>query len=163
MVEVVHFPLRSYGRPSTKGQSIGRFRVYVNGFLDPVVYEQGKAVTFVGEARGVENGSVGELEYVFPVMDATGYYLWKDIQQVDVSMIYMGPHWGYGYGYGFPYHTRHRVYIRSENSSNVGSGGGSAPPPSSSTKPIKPTPRDRQTGGLKKRALGAARFCLWRQ
>ena len=157
MLEIVHYPLRSYGRPVVGDQSIGRFRVYVNGFLDPVVYEQGKAVTFVGTATGVEEGLVGEHEYVFPVMDASGYYLWKDVQRVDVTSVHVWPY--YGWGIGFPYHTRHRVYIHSGNSSsgNSGSGGTTStstsstqrraptpnPPPSQ-----RPAPRDPQTKGV---------------
>lgn len=130
MLEVLHYPLRSYGRPVSGDESMGRFRVYVDGFLDPMVFQSGRSVTFSGELIGVEEGAVGEHRYVFPTMQSKGYHLWKEIERVEISGIHMWPYydpWGWRYG---PYHQR--VIIRrsghyhnstgSNNSGNRNSG-----------------------------------------
>ncbi len=128
MLEVLHYPLRSYGRPVSGDESMGRFRVYVNGFLDPMVFEQGRSVTFTGDLIGVEEGKVGEHRYVFPTIQSKGYHLWKEIERVEISSIHMWPYydpWGWRYG---PYHQRviirrsgHR-YHGSDSSGNRNSG-----------------------------------------
>ncbi len=101
MLEVVHYPLRSYGRPIIKRESIGRFRVYIDGFLDPMVYQKGRMMTFAGELAGVEDGLVGEHQYRFPTLKAGGYYLWEDIERIEIEHISL---WPYGYGrYGWPH------------------------------------------------------------
>ena len=85
MVELVQFPLRDYGRPMVSDDSPGRFRVYVDGFLDPVLYEKGRAITFTGKVAGVEKGTVGEQAYEFPTLKAKGYHLWKKRDQSHVT------------------------------------------------------------------------------
>ncbi|MDO6839765.1 Slp family lipoprotein [Paraglaciecola chathamensis] len=111
LIEMVYYPLRSYGRPLQSDESIGRFRVYVNGFLDPMVYKKGRTMTFTGDFVRLEKGMVGEHEYVFPTLASSGYYLWKEIQQVDVNMISVWPYdyWRYGW-YNRPFHNR--LFIR---------------------------------------------------
>lgn len=113
MVEVLQFPLRGYGRPVSVADSAGRFRVYVDEFLDPMVYEQGRTVTFTGKVLGVEEGLVGEHNYVFPTLKAEGYYLWKDIERVEITNFNQYPFGGY---YGWPMRPLHSsVIIRSSN------------------------------------------------
>lgn len=116
LLEVVHFPLRSYGRPILHDESIGRFRVYVDGFLDPMVFEKGRMMTFAGQVIGTEEGVVGEHQYVFPTLHADGYHLWKDYDRVEVETISVWPsiHYRRGaFGYrgwfgwhAWPYHQR---------------------------------------------------------
>lgn len=118
MLELVYYPLRSYGRPVSGDESMGRFRVYVDGFMDPMVYQQGRSMTFTGELRGVEEGLVGEHKYVFPTIQSGAYHLWQNIQRVDVTGVHI---WPYSYWYGWyprPYH--HRVIIRGSNTRHYG-------------------------------------------
>lgn len=123
MIEIVHYDLRSYGRPLLSNQSVGRFRVYVDGFLDPMVFEQGRLVTFAGELNGVEEGTVGEHNYVFPSIKSSGYHLWKDIERVEISNIHIFPYHSY---WGWPHRPQHqRMVIRS--SSSQASGGSTTP------------------------------------
>lgn len=119
MLELVYYPLASYGRPLAGDESIGRFRVYVNGFMDPMVYQKGRTMTFTGDFSGLEDGLVGEHQYVFPTLNASGYYLWKEIQRVDVNMISVWPYdyWRYGGYYNRPFHNR--VILRSTISHNT--------------------------------------------
>ncbi|MFQ3198846.1 MAG: outer membrane lipoprotein [Paraglaciecola sp.] len=118
MLELVYYPLASYGRPLAGDESIGRFRVYVNGFIDPMVYQKGRTMTFTGDFSGLEDGLVGEHQYVFPTLDASGYYLWKEIQRVDVNMISVWPYdyWRYGGYYNRPFNNR--VILRSTTNRN---------------------------------------------
>ncbi|MDN4504361.1 Slp family lipoprotein [Alteromonadaceae bacterium BrNp21-10] len=121
LIEMVHHSLRSSGRPIGADESIGRFRVYVKGFLDPMIYKSGRSVTFVGSVIGTETGMVGEHQYEYPALQASSYHMWNEISQVDVTAIsiWSGPRWGGWYswnhfgGWGMsPFHHR-RVTIRS--------------------------------------------------
>lgn len=119
VLELVFYPLRSYGRPIVSDESIGRFRVYVDGFLDPMVYAKGRAVTFTGQVLGTEEGLVGEQPYVFPALHSTGYHLWKEVQTVDISGVYVWPS-SYWYGwYPRPFHQRVIIRNRSPNNANT--------------------------------------------
>jgi outer membrane lipoprotein len=142
MLELVHYDLRSYGRPIVSDQSVGRFRVYVDGFLDPMVFKQGRVVTFAGRLMGVEEGAVGEHNYLFPTLKSSGYHLWKDIDHVDVSTIHVWPYHSY---WGWPYHpVRQRVLIRSGH--HQSSGGARTPSRSDRSKSpsLRTTASDNQ-------------------
>ena len=116
MLDIVYYPLRAYGRPILRKESIGRFRVYVNGFLDPMVYQKGRSMTFAGTLTGTETGLVGEHNYVYPTLEASGYFLWEDIDRIEIETISVWPGYGHPWGvrgfYGWrlwPYHQRHIV------------------------------------------------------
>ncbi|XOV78748.1 MAG: Slp family lipoprotein [Aestuariibacter sp.] len=137
LLEVVHFPLRSYGRPIPDDESIGRFRVYVNGFLDPMVYQTGRMMTFAGQVIGSEEGVVGEHQYVYPTLQADGYHLWKDYDRVEVETISVWPSFHFRHGvYGhrgwfgwhaWPYHQR--VIIKRRHDHHNYNQHGNTPPP----------------------------------
>ena len=121
LVEMVHYPLRSYGRPSVSDDSVGRFRVYIDGFLDPMVFKPGRSLTIKGQVLGSEKDMVGEHEYVFPAIKAEGYHLWREVQEVDVTTFGFGyypyPYHGWYGWHMWPYHQR--VIIRTRNSGPV--------------------------------------------
>jgi outer membrane lipoprotein len=146
-LEMLYYPLKGYGRPITSDESAGRFRVYIDGFLDPMVYKTGRLLTVIGEVGGSESGTVGEHEYVFPVINASGYHMWKNIDRVTVSTIGVGMGYWPGYyssWYGWhlwPYHQR--MIIRSSNASrdwSTNSGSADSPRPRSDSSP-SPAPR----------------------
>lgn len=87
-IEVVNFPLRGYGRPVAGDTSDGRFRAKLTGFVDPVVYAKGKSVTFTGTIGVAEQGKIDEFSYLFPVLEVTGKYLWKDIEPRQNTITY---------------------------------------------------------------------------
>lgn len=131
VLEMVHFPIKSYGRPISGDQSVGRFKVYVSGFLDPMVYKVGRSITFVGQVLGTEKGKVGEQDYTFPTLHADNYHLWKELPDVEVAHIEIWPHhYGYYGWYGWPYHHRSYVIKRTRNSHHS---------PSVSNREISPT------------------------
>lgn len=126
MLEMVYYPLTSYGRPLSSDESMGRFRIHVNGFMDPMVYQVGRLMTFTGELTGVEEGLVGEHKYVFPSANVTNYYLWKKLQRIDISRVDIWP-----YDYWFNHYPRpfsRRVIIRSSNDSGRHHSTGSSRP-----------------------------------
>jgi outer membrane lipoprotein len=140
--EMVYYPLNGYGRPISSEESMGRYRIHINGFMDPMVYQVGRLMTFTAELNGLEKGLVGEHEYVFPTANVTAYYLWKNVQRIDVSSVHV---WPYQYWYGhYPRRYNRSLIIRGSNGNS--SHRGNATRPSGATtlpKPVKVT-RDKQ-------------------
>lgn len=88
VIEVVNFELQRWGRPLASDQSNGRFRAKIDGFVDPMVYKQGSHVTFAGTIAEPETGTIDEYTYLFPVIEATGKYLWparKENTRIEVN------------------------------------------------------------------------------
>jgi len=77
LLEIVSRPLRRNGRPVHNDRTYGRFLARVPEFLDPVIVEDGRDITFVGSLVARQQGNVGRAEYVFPVLDAQTYTYWK--------------------------------------------------------------------------------------
>lgn len=126
VVEVLSKELKSSARPASSDDSPGRFRVYVKSFLDPMVYQSGRSITFVGQVVGTENGKVGEHQYTYPTLQASGYHMWQVQSNVNVTsysygMGYWNRWYGWGYGGLYPYHSR--VIIRSNDNPGTSSMG----------------------------------------
>lgn len=110
VIEVVNFPLNSWGRPVPGDQSAGRFRAKLNGFVDPMVYTQGSEVTFIGTIGTAEKGSIGEYNYLFPVLNTTAKYLWPERKQKTQVEVNYDSLWYRHYYYSRPFYPR-PVYI----------------------------------------------------
>ncbi len=90
-LEIVNLPINSVGKPDLDHEPEGRFVAYVKGFVDPVTFSEGRLVTVLGHTQGTEEGKVDEYQYQFPVMQATGYHLWRVEERVilnDVDPFY---------------------------------------------------------------------------
>ena len=119
--EMVHYPLNSYGKPVSGDDSMGRFRISVDGFMDPMVYKVGRLMTFTAQLNGLEKGLVGEHEYVFPTATVDAYYLWKNINRTNTTGLYLFPHqyWNSGFNnWYYPRHYRRNVFIRGSTGNN---------------------------------------------
>jgi len=81
VIEAVQFALNASGRPIRTDQSGGRFRIRVLGFLDPAIYAPGRLVTAVGNFKAVEQDSIGEQPYAFPVLEARHVHLWPVVEK----------------------------------------------------------------------------------
>jgi outer membrane lipoprotein len=92
MLEVVHFQLSSSTRPKKKDQTQGRFKIYYQGFLDPVIFKEGRSITAIGNIVEKEAGKIGEHEYNYPVLTSVNVHLWKEIKQVDMKITHQ-PMW----------------------------------------------------------------------
>lgn len=109
-LEIVARPLNREARPREVDQSEGRFRAYIDDFLDPQVYEEGREVTVRGRLAGIEEGTIGEFDYRFVRVDAQTAHLWakrpppRDRYYYDPwgPPGYMGPYWR-----PHPYYWRH--------------------------------------------------------
>jgi outer membrane lipoprotein len=85
-IEVVFFPENRFGKPKTGLPSTGRFKAFVEGFVDPLVFEQGRLITVVGEVSNSHSGIIGEQDYTYPTLNAKGYYMWKETTDVNVEI-----------------------------------------------------------------------------
>lgn len=92
LVEVVARPLQDNGRPRDTDRTLGRFLARVPGFLDPVVYEPGRAFTVAGPVQGVTVRPVGDYPYRYPTVAAESYQLWEPLPERD-PLDYYGPFW----------------------------------------------------------------------
>ncbi len=101
MIEVVNFELNSSLRPRQRNETQGRFRLYFQGLLDPVIYKQGKSISALGTIDKSEQGKIGEHEYLYPVLKATNVHLWKDISRVEVRIM-RDPAWFYPSYWHYP-------------------------------------------------------------
>ncbi|SRR5690554_1464245 len=112
-IEVVERVLESGGRPVEEDRSQGRFLACVPGFLDPVVYEDGRLLTVRGTVVGVETRKVGEYPYRYPVVAVSSHHLWEPLS--DLRYYEPDPFWYYpwpAYGpypwRGYPYYPYYR-------------------------------------------------------
>jgi len=87
MIEIVSFKLTSSTRPKRSTETQGRFRLYYDGLLDPVIYQKGLSITALGTVQSAEDGKIGEHQYKFPVIKASQLHLWKKVQHIDVNVI----------------------------------------------------------------------------
>jgi outer membrane lipoprotein len=104
VLELVYYPLTGYGKPISGDESMGRFRIHVNGFMDPMVYRVGRLMSFTAQLTDLEEGLVGEHKYIYPTANVKAYHLWKNIQRIDINRVHVWPS-SYWYGhYPRPYH-----------------------------------------------------------
>ncbi|CAM2777306.1 Slp family lipoprotein [Vibrio rarus] len=84
-LELVNLPIGKDGKPDINVEPQGRFIAYVDGFIDPLTFAEGRLVTVLGQPNGNETGKVGEFDYRFPVLQVTGYHLWQIREQIIVQ------------------------------------------------------------------------------
>ena len=106
-IEVLAKPLDRQAEPTHSDEDLGRFLACRNEFMDPEIFENGREVTAVGRISGFRDGSVGDYNYVYPVVDADAVELWPE--EVETAY-YSGGYYGYGYSY-WPYY-RSPFYYR---------------------------------------------------
>lgn len=83
-LEIVNLPIGKDAKPNINVEPQGRYVAYINGFVDPVSYAKGRLISVLGTENGYETGKVGEFDYRFPVLSATGYHLWQIREKVIV-------------------------------------------------------------------------------
>ncbi len=75
-IMVLQMPLDHWNSPIDEDRSEGRFLVFMERFLDPVIYNKGKLMSLVGVVRGSEIRAIDQYEYSFPTIDAIEIKLW---------------------------------------------------------------------------------------
>jgi outer membrane lipoprotein len=94
LVQVLSYPLNSYGRPMLDEKPQGRFVIKSTQFLDPLVYSKNSEVTVAGQLTGTIDRTIGKKTMTLPLVSSTTLYLWPVYTYSD--------YYGYG-GYGYPY------------------------------------------------------------
>jgi outer membrane lipoprotein len=111
-LQVLLYPLNSYGRPLLDEQPQGRFVVKGTKFLDPLVYAKNTEIPVAGALNGSINRTIGKKEMSLPLVLSTTLYLWPTYDINDYygyggygygGYGYNGFGYGYG-GFGFPYY-----------------------------------------------------------
>lgn len=92
-IEILAYPLDRIGHPEADGMPLGRFFAEVPGYLEPMIYRRGRAVTVVGRVRGVLHGHIGLAPYLFPDVAERALHLWPRQRPA-------GSHFGVGIGIG---------------------------------------------------------------
>lgn len=136
-VEIVNFPLNHYGKPNANEETIGRFKVKMDGFVDPINFEKGRLITFVGEVQKPIAGMVGEQPYMYPLIMGDNFHLWRensvnyihplffDYRMGWYSPFYYGAYrpfyspWNYGLGFSTRYRYNDPAIIRSSRKVNI--------------------------------------------
>ena len=75
-LEVLAYPLGGDQGPDLDREPLGRFLVRRSGYLEPVDYHAGRAVTVLGRLAGTRSGKVGQAAYEYPLVDAERIHLW---------------------------------------------------------------------------------------
>lgn len=106
LVQILYYPLDSYGRPMTDEQNGGRFLIERPEFLDPAVYTRNTEITVAGTIKGDAERAIGKKVMRLPLISATTLYVWPTYER---SSYYDGYGYGFGYnpyygGYGYPYY-----------------------------------------------------------
>ncbi|OJF68592.1 starvation-inducible protein [Alteromonas sp. V450] len=94
-IEVAHFPLNHYGKPIINGETIGRFKAQINGFIDPIVFEEGRAATFLGQVIQPTTGMVGEQPYMYPTISVDDYHMWRKKEVYEMDGFFFDYHAGW--------------------------------------------------------------------
>lgn len=103
-IQVLLYPLGSYGRPDTSEPNQGRFLIKSPEFLDPAVYTKNKAITVAGTLDGDTERKIGNKTLRLPLVVANQIHLWEEADYYPHYGGYYGGYGGFGYGSGFyPY------------------------------------------------------------
>jgi len=80
LVEVLQMPLGRRGKPEESYASEGKFLILFEKLLDFSQFEKGRKITVAGEIRGAAKGeeikSLGEKDYLYPVVSSEEIHLW---------------------------------------------------------------------------------------
>jgi len=102
LIEVLQLPLDSSDRPKDVDTSGGRFLVLYPGYLDVVIYRQGREITVAGKIKGIRKLPLGEIKYVYPLLKAEEIHLWK-IKPEKIRVYHEYPPYPYWYPYWWEY------------------------------------------------------------
>ncbi|EWH09608.1 Slp family outer membrane lipoprotein [Catenovulum agarivorans DS-2] len=113
MLELVHYDAYSSSKPKVTDKSKGRFRVYVEQFLEPGIYKSGRLVSALGTISKPEQGKVGDYEISYPVLKQAQVYIWPEAKETDNRAdLWRDPFWPYSSRwYWQRYHYLHPYYI----------------------------------------------------
>jgi outer membrane lipoprotein len=97
-IQVLLYPLNSYGRPQIDQSSGGRFIIQSSTFLDPIVYTKDTEVTVFGPLAGDTERTVDKRILKLPVVLSQTIFMWPKYEPSNYYNSY-GGFGGFG-GYG---------------------------------------------------------------
>lgn len=77
-VTMVQFPLTRFGKPISTQPSSGRFMVRSASFLDPVIFEKGALVTYIGKVDSSVLIKVDQKTITVPVITLIQSHTWPE-------------------------------------------------------------------------------------
>ena len=83
-IEVVEKPLDYRGRPRYTDQSLGRFLIFHEGFLDIAIYSEGRDITVAGEVIGEKVRPLGEINYHYLLIKSRELHLLQPGQRMPI-------------------------------------------------------------------------------
>lgn len=109
LIEAIFVPVTSRGYLKNYQVSTGRFLALYRGrdLLDPLIYTEKREITLAGEFIEMRKGTIGEMEYSYPLFEIKDIYLWEEIRARDYRYYYPYP---YPAPYYYPWPYRHRYY-----------------------------------------------------
>lgn len=75
-IEVLAYPLERSFQPDSEAAPLGRFLIVKPGYVETADYVTGRAISVSGILQGTQEGKIGEVVYVYPVIQPTETYLW---------------------------------------------------------------------------------------
>lgn len=96
-LQVLYYPLDSFGKPYTDSQTAGRFVLETPEFYDPAVYRKNAKITAAGIVKGSTTLKIGNKSLIVPVIDLQQLHIWPETSRYDYRYDY-----GVGFGY-YPY------------------------------------------------------------
>jgi outer membrane lipoprotein len=81
LIEAINIPVDSFGRLKDIRLAEGRFLAimpYERGFLDPLIYRQGRYITIAGRLIEIKTGKIDEIEYHYPLFEIIDIHLWEE-------------------------------------------------------------------------------------
>ena len=88
-IKVMQTALDLQRRPTDLDRSQGRFIIRVDRFLDPDIFRKGREITMGGPVAGDEVHPIGEIQYTYPVVQATEVKIWE--KRVDIPAVLLRP------------------------------------------------------------------------
>jgi len=76
-IAVLQLELTAQGYPRDNDSSGGRFLVRSFRFMDPAIYPEGTLITLVGKVEGSETRLIGEMSYLYPVVNLIEIKKWN--------------------------------------------------------------------------------------
>lgn len=76
-IVVLQLELNNQGYPIESDRSRGRFLARSDKFMDPAIYPAGTFVTVVGRVEGSETRLIGEMSYLYPVINVIEIKKWN--------------------------------------------------------------------------------------
>jgi outer membrane lipoprotein len=85
LIEAIYVPVNSLGYLKSYGTTNERFLALYKGttLLDPLIYSEKREITVAGEFIEIRKGTIGEMDYMYPLFEIKEIYLWEEYTEPD--------------------------------------------------------------------------------